>query len=595
MTIYPDSAIAKFIGDELYVWNAVPFVVKENGGSASVSFSDITDGEIDGGIFLRSFQYSLNGIDFSEWFDISEIDSVITNLSFPNFYVFINLKYKYTGVQVGEMSIISIDLSLDNFVLPELDPNTFESLRRSLFKDIFYCNENVIAYSFDLFNAIYNRKVLPSFITISKITEQDEDFIAIWQSVSEFYALFIYFAERMAKFIDPEAVYQSIFQFDIIPKNNSIQFLDLRRQALHRGTLKSFEINSFDENEIARLFNRTSLEYGFIKTSLTKKSGWYLDRYSPLIRSTSGHRNLSNTPMNERQYSPDYISGDFPIIETGACSQNTISFKGTTHSCLTIVESGAYAGIGSFNIANDIEKAIPINPFDDYVISFWLKANSSTEILLSLGLAGALKTSESVTYQQFNNVDEDTDWFYQGSFKIFDEWIYFEAVLYGYDRKDDPFISIPSWGSGSNLRNKYKNNYIIPNILVSLEDPSTVDIIDIQIRPRTTNNKNHCYVNRSKVVIGQIINRNQKLSNSFILDFLTRKSVRHDYCVNFRFLKGGDQAEILYRIDENGDLIYDENNTIFPTMISSLQEGDLFVEGFGEDQIEIQNGDAVIP
>ena len=136
------------------------------------------------------FCFSLDGIVYTDWADISTIVTAV-NVELPAQQVlYIQLKYTRTGTDAtGSIVIVSIDLT-GTYISTA---GNYPVGMNSIYSDLVYDNVDVFNNMVNLVQKIYSEGILPVYIDRNDKANDihnDEDFIAFWSSIAQFFSIF---------------------------------------------------------------------------------------------------------------------------------------------------------------------------------------------------------------------------------------------------------------------------------------------------------------------------------------------------------------------------------------------------------------------
>lgn len=377
-------------GDVLVIKTNTPVI----GISALVGYVDDTDNEDSSTYFNKTFRYSIDGVNYSEYYQLT-IDNLQSISVSPTDTFIIEYRYKRIGEGVGALGFNSVDV---NGIFEDIqNGNEFE---RSIFSKYMgaqdLCSLN---WSINVLEKIYEKGLLPDYVERNRSSSslEDADFIAYWRSVTHYFAYYVCLARYYKDFhLDEVLLLEFLTQRGLYICNNdeyenllylSKNYYDEIRQ---RGTInivrqKSYIIDYDESNsssssdsssdsdstvntkgvngELLRLICFNANNEFIFNLSKTEKVGWCINNSSPLYRGMS-NQNGANKAYEDFENFHDLSK--YPLIESSYCS-----ITGNESKNILLIENvpnGNVSGIGG-----DTTKLINIDPRLDYEITFFVK------------------------------------------------------------------------------------------------------------------------------------------------------------------------------------------------------------------------------
>lgn len=405
------------IGDVLIIKTEVPII----GIVTLLSFVDDTSGEVADKYFQKTFRYSIDGINFSEYIllttaniqgiEISPVDSLI-----------IEYVYQRSGLDdSGSLAFNSVTLDGEFIEIP-----CGEAYDKSMYSDYFGCNNLCsLNWSINVLEKLYGKGILSNYVErgVSSSNKADRDFIDFWRSVTHYFALFVCLARTFSEFysnesllknyleqrnlffceeIDHQALYYLMQNYydeirqrgtvQIIKERNSFEFIDDCDESVSVSTSASVseeeeKLKSID-GELLRLICYSIVDEFMFCLAKDEKLGWNIGNSSPLYGGMS-NQNCVNKAYEDSQDFKDLSL--YPLINPDNCSIITDTGKSVMH--IGNVSNGGVAGIGDL----DFSKALKVDPQLDYEITFVVKQGSDESVSVSISESASISASISVS------------------------------------------------------------------------------------------------------------------------------------------------------------------------------------------------------
>lgn len=473
------------IGDVLIIKTEVPII----GIVTLLSFVDITTGEVGGKYFNKTFRYSVDGVNFSDYILLTDenIQGIEINATDT---LIIEYVYQRSGIdESGSLTFDSVTLE-GQFV----EVICGEAYQRSMFNDYFNCNNLCsLNWSINVLEKLYKKGILPNYIErgSSDSNLQDRDFIDFWRSITHYFGLFVCLARTFGEFYSNEDLlknyleqrnlffcnttdYQSLYYlmqkyYDEVRQRGTIQIIKEKNvtdfigdtdcdesvsvsQSLSQS--QEEEGNKYVDGELLRLICYDITDEFLFNLCKSHKIGWNVGNSSPLYTGLSDQNNI-NKSYEDSQDIEDLSK--YPLINESNCS---LAIDGDKQTLLiSNVLSGEVAGVGAL----DFSKAIKIDPQLDYEITFVVKQGDDSSESLSESLSQSLSeaipgnlTFGCFAFNSYGGVvslsnlqnNTDTDLFFEKvQLQREDKFIYIRGVIFGY-KKYQEFSSGNSYQKG---------------------------------------------------------------------------------------------------------------------------------------------------
>lgn len=294
------------IGDTLLIYSQT--VV--NGNLNLVSFSDNVSGVTANRYFEKTFRYSLDGVIYSDWMSLTNLNLQKVNGTSLGISFF-EFRYKRVGSDsVGILEFYNVELVGNIDIQICINTITIESIFSDLYDNDFY----TAAIRNNILRKIFHHGILPRFIERGDNVD-NEDFIAYWSAV----CLFISYFSSFAKGFD-DIVFRSDYLSEYLKQYNvqisekeitykhlfflSSNFYDEIRKRGTQMMYKKIGTELLDgsttqvDGEWLRLLCRNHYDEFLLEVIEKKKSGFCLDESSPLYNGTYFSKQLNKTEEN---------------------------------------------------------------------------------------------------------------------------------------------------------------------------------------------------------------------------------------------------------------------------------------------------------
>lgn len=357
-------------GDVLIIKPEIPIV----GLISLYNFVDTTQNESATEYFLKEFRYSIDGgIVFSSWFELTIDNIAAVDISKKNQFV---IEYKYT--QVGTDP--ALDLSFDDILVSgDYEDLVYPTYNSTYFKDFFTPSDiNVYGWAINVLEKLYDKGILPEYVERGNIegnTLIDNDFLVYWNSITHYFAIFVYYARQFKDITQNEELLAQFFDnrgIEVTGLDYSellILFEDWLEEFEKRGTEREFEAGS----ELKRLTGTDEFDEFILENILPYSTGICVGKSSPTWRGTDFIVNLNKSYERDKEVK-DLTK--YPLIN--AADISIVSDKMN----IAAQPIGDICGIYD---DSDTNKRIIISPKLDYELSFLVEVSSvNTPITFSL-------------------------------------------------------------------------------------------------------------------------------------------------------------------------------------------------------------------
>lgn len=480
------------IGDVIYIKADVPII----GLLSLLDFADDTTGENAVKSFTKMFRHSVDGINFSEWIDLTTINvSDIEVTVNDTFYI----EYRYERIgssSSGELSFNSIDLT-GGFSEPSCGPN----YDNSIFNEFFLCTDlEVLSWCVNVAEKLYKKGIVPEYIIRGESGDisDDRDYVDFWRSVACFFAIIVVYARQferfgtnrrlLLKYLEAWGVFfcnETTTEDLIYIKEN--YYDEIRQRGTPQIFRKKDEVKQVDGELLRTICFREGDEFIF-HANKSAGVGWFIDMASPLYR---GANRLSFNKSYEDSEGIIDIS-KYPLVNDSFVSQVTDGGLGLDVIQINNVPIGETAGIGP-TVPPDFTKAIVVEPGLNYEISFQVKQSDITKCHLTFGVSAYDINNNFIGIFNIDSlsISGDSDFFTTKPLNINNQYYLIRGILYkGSELPNSKISDRLGIGFGQHLRFNTTVAKIIPRIVVentvSGVISGAVSIFNIKIRPAST-------------------------------------------------------------------------------------------------------------
>ena len=175
-------------GNNVYI-NTLP----QTGIIALTSFADSTN-ETSDVQFTKTFCYSFDGINFSDWLDLTLQNIVTIPVTEGNILV-IQINYQQPYPQSG-LTLNSIDIETETINLT----NGYY-FKNSIFSEFFNSTDvSVLNWVINVLEKLFQPGLLPAYMDRTNDAGSTDDFLNYWRSVCTFFSYYVMYARQYQKF-----------------------------------------------------------------------------------------------------------------------------------------------------------------------------------------------------------------------------------------------------------------------------------------------------------------------------------------------------------------------------------------------------------
>lgn len=386
------------IGDVIIIKTDAPII----GIIALTNFLDDTVNESSSKYFYKTFRYSVDGVNWSDFaeLNISNIKNVIIN---PTNTLYLEYYYKRLGPSTSgdlEFNSVTIEGEFQNLICGQ-------TYQQSMFATYLGSCNNLcsLAWSINVLEKLYKKGLLPKYLERGQTESywDDQDFVDFWRAITHYFALFVCLARYFQKFYtDPILLLEYLRQkgmficsddtygdliylmghfYDEIRQRGTIQVVKEKGNDIGASTIKQVDgeylrLICYDEND-EFIFNLNSLQ----------GIGWNLGNSSPLYKGLDRKLNLN-------KFYFDSLTGDEDLTDYPLINPNLVSIVDDGDDKVIEIDTpdpGDVAGFG----ATDNGGYIKISPYLSYELRFYVKVTDGSPI--SVGMKFFDKDNNQIT------------------------------------------------------------------------------------------------------------------------------------------------------------------------------------------------------
>jgi len=342
-----EQNISSEIGDVILIKGNIPLI----GLISFTAFADTLIGETGSKFFTKEFRYSLDGINFTTFQELTvpNITAISVN---PTDFFFIEYKYTRAGTDASG-TLRFIDNTLSAVFADLVCGPTYE---KSIFNQFFSCfDQKILLWCLNVLEKTYKPGIIPKYITRDKngnVNRIDEDFLAVWKAVTCFFAIIVQYAR----------IFQDFSTFDRILKEYLIQ----------KGLFICLDQNTEELLFLMKNYYRAINERG-TKGVITKK----LDKRQISTHTLTGTSGTANITINGTDYLAEFTT-DLSGTATKFLSDHTSDILGeqqvvVTKSGADIILTSAVGGLEfttvSANVTGDLDSIIVATQLNEHILT----------------------------------------------------------------------------------------------------------------------------------------------------------------------------------------------------------------------------------
>lgn len=469
--------------------------------------------------FIKTFRYSINGVQYSNWIPLTT-PNVIAITPNPTKPFIIEVAYfKNEAVGVSVLDVNNVTITADD----QFDQET-PFFDNSLFKKYFNANSTeVLNWYVNVLEKLWEKGLIPNYLV--RDASDPDDFLALWSAVTRFFAYYVSYARTFSTFYNNYDLLTDFLQqrgLNVSPEN-SLPELQWMLQTFYyqmsiRGTNNIIKEGG-DEGtgELKRLIHYKKLLDEFLWVLYKPENfGWCLGHSSPLYK---GLR--VNDSLNKASWSPGYttMEGSSSYTSGGSISE--------------VIDEGNL--VLSFSAGILSATGIKMDPNVDYELSFQVKMPSTTKMNFSItghdefgNLINLISRKTGSTTGAFLTdavISRDND-----------KYVTVRCYLYNQDRPQ--FVS-----DSTNIRQGQNIISIstLSDILFRLSFDGSAKVFDFKILPVQTD-YSRGLIQVKNFISTWLINRNKVYSTKELEDYISRYLI--PYNAHIRITNIGDYLYI---------------------------------------------------
>lgn len=542
------------IGDVLIIQVEVPIL----GLVFLSSYIDQTVGETAVRYFNKKFRYSVDGITFSDWLDLTNENIQLVDVEPTNTFR-IEYRYQRTGSDItGDLQFNEVTVSGEYQAL--VNPEVYN---RSIFSSFFdFYDIDLLNWALNVLEKIY-KSIVPKYIergVNDNINWEDKDFIDFWRSVTHFFAILVRFARLFENISSNKTLLLEYLRshdlyvcdetdlvdliyimnniFDEIRQRGTIQISLSKNQiddssdisfSDSSSSLSTVSVSKEVNGELLRLIcYKTTDEFIFAPIQYI---GWIVDKCSPLYRGT----NFAYSLIKGYELSQDFNDlSKYPINDLNYCtlknndSKMVLSIDGVPNG----LDIGLKSSLLTFPIIVDSSIA--------YEITFWIK-QVNIEDTLTFGCNAFDKDGNQINLQSIVTGLNENKFFSEKGLNINNQWYFVRGIIFN---KDQDLLTssqaLLDLGFGQHLRfNNLENiTYICPQLYIENNTGLTsneVLIWDFKIRPLKYDFEVG-FVGLKNLLVTWMKNNSGKYTNDEVTNIMYQKLIPYNFALINNFI-----------------------------------------------------------
>lgn len=486
------------IGDVLFVYSQGALA----GDVTITSYTDITVGETATRYFVKTFRYSLDGMNYSDWdaltnTNLQNITGSVTTLLF--------LEFRYERAGTDNTGLLEFGgITLNGNIIIQICNNT--TTMDSLFEEL-ACNDMLTAaICNNLLKKIYNLGILPEFIQRGPGID-DKDFVSFWNAVCYFLAFVSAFANEFDKILyKRKYLVMDLQQRGSLFCSDTILFSELQyiaknfyNEIRRRGTKLTYQkvgttlLDGYVmpiDGEWLRILCRNRYDEFLLDVVEKEKHGWCIGNSSPLYNGNYKSKQINKTEENTENFV------DLNLYEIQSPFNVNIVTDSPGVDVAEITTDGTtYSGFGyQWNSPPplvDWEDLIIVDKEIDYEITFRIKREAGSNCFITFGVHGYNRNGayKPLAFERMDNGLIGDNFFVDFTndmTRIQGQWYNVRGIIYS---KGSPNLAPKWWKTnliGQNLRFSPTEDVemVKPYIQVySVNTGEKIRIHDFKMRP----------------------------------------------------------------------------------------------------------------
>lgn len=462
-------------GDVLYIKTDVPII-----GIITLSdFVDTTIGESQTTYFYKEFRYSLDGVSYSNWAELTNPNLSAVTVEARDTLI---LEYRYRRVGNDNVDLMFSDVTINGDYDPIINNSTFNNsiFARFMTQD----DPEVLGWAINVLEKLYRQGIVPEFIDRGKSSnpDDDKDYVDFWRTVTTFFAYIVVYARRFMDLNNEVTLREFLKQRGCFGSGNedlpTLKYIrdNFYREITLRGTMGMVRKVKTDSRpvygELLRVIDFVPTDEFIFALLEPRFTGWNVNLTSPCWGG------LNPQPMLNKSWEDTVDVVDLTKYPT---TGNVSIDSGRMN--IDAVNSG-------ISYDADVNKLIPVSPNINYAISFKLVASDVTTVNFGIDCFNS-DLNASKLYDVYAGSETSS---FVASFTVpssmYGKELNVCGIVYNKDKvnfADRDIDTLLKIGTGRHLRFSDDSAYICPRILFTSPATSpTTKIYDIKVVPYNT-------------------------------------------------------------------------------------------------------------
>jgi len=515
------------IGDIFLINASFPIM----GLTSILGFTEDTVGEQANRFFKKEFRFSLDGVVYSNYFDLTvgALTAIITDPKKP-FYI----DYRYTRQGLNPNGVLEFNFVQINGNYTTIIPGN--SFNNSIFSQFLTpYDTDVLAWS----RSVLEKAHVKSGNTVPKNIDRDGDFIDFWRAVTTYFAFIVIYARSFRDFdFDDTLIREYLSQRDLFVRKdeNYVNLLNILNgyynEIRKRGTIEIIKTQADGnvvDGELLRLIEVEECDEFLFSLTKQNEIGWWIDSASPNYRGIIPQKYINKSyedsvAVEDINLYP--ILGTVVVVDDGGT--DVLAIDGSLNGTL----NGIGANYKNLNVEDvDFNKVIIVSPNVDYRLSFEVKQIDVQDNLTFGVLCFDINNNIHITFSIVDGSNKNVFFERQGLNK--NNFYYtIEGFLFNINEPLRPSEGgVPTIGTGQYL--KFSTDQIckvLPFILVdneiSFPGNTTAHVFDFKMTPLATDYGTGFIQNQNLIRIW--MKNNSKFSDIELEDNIRKKLIPYN-------------------------------------------------------------------
>lgn len=473
---------------------------------ALTGFTDDANGPIGPASFVKTFRYSINGVQWTNWVPLT-IPAVMAVQVDPLEPFLIEVNYEKDEPVGNSVLIVSeFTIPASNQALP-LTP----FFNNSLFARYFGAyDQGVLNWYVNVLQKLWDKGLIPNYMTRDQ--DDPDDFLALWSAVAQFFGYYVTFARVFATFYNNTDLLTDFLNnrgLNISTEDTLGQMQAMLQtfyyQMSRRGTLSiaqdsdgSSDPTTGVTGEFKRTVNYQTIDEFLFLLFRPQNFGWNLGNSSPLYK---GLR--VNDGLNKAPWSIGYTTfvGAASYLQSGA----TVATDGSGHSVANLPAGGKIVVSTGMKVDSNL----------DYEFSFQVKL--AADATLSFDITGFDGDGNSQSLLSYKDGSTKTAFFDTAVLSRSDQYVMVRCYLYNQSRGTFS-ADTTNIRQGQNL----VMSVDVQNVKFTItSNTDTAVVYDFKILPMQTD-WSRGFVQVNNFIATWLKNRNQTYSIGELTEYVSR-------------------------------------------------------------------------